>query len=342
MVESTVFGSNFAGPNSALSQQERPPQDSSSSMLPYRPHQQQQQPPSDSGASSMTSDNYYPPSTSGHHVPGGLYDPRTGRYYASTTLGNKVGITSFPNAGGGGSGSDGNSIHVLVEDGDDDGDGVGSGGPSAWTILTFVLLILASFFIGFLVNYGLRRARKRRKRVIITDDPTALNASTIVPPGAVSLTPSVANADMDIESMGGGRYPLAYQSKRPRGRRDSIGAGSIYSAPVQYVFDDDSSDDDDIEVVSTSGRKYFSTGYSDPPAHLYPSSKSPRFPHRTSISSAASKALHNSSIGSYLSSSYKGSSFRTRSSTTRDDYDQSSVDTSIRANSTRRARRNSL
>ena len=242
MAESTVFGSNFAGANSALSQQDRPPQDSSSSMTPYRP--QQQQTPSNSlssypaknvmtsgsTGSSMTPGNYNSPSSSGHHVPGGLYDPRTGRYYASTTLGS--GLTSFPNAGGGGSGSDGNSVHVLVEDGDDDGDGVGSGGPSAWTILTFVLLILASFSIGFLVNYGLRKAKKRRKRVIITDDPTALNASTIAPPGAVSFSPSVTNnADMDIESVGGGRYPLAFQSSRPRGRRDSIGAGSVYSAP---------------------------------------------------------------------------------------------------------------
>ena len=41
------------------------------------------------------------------------------------------------------------------------------------------------------------------------------------------------------------------------------------------------------------------------PPNLYPSSKSPRFPRRTSISSAASNALHTNSIGSYLSASYK-------------------------------------
>ena len=123
------------------------------------------------------------------------------------------------------------------------------------------------------------------------------------------------------------------------GWRDSIGAGSVYSAPVQYVFDDDSIDDDDIEVVSTSGRNI-----SQLVILILPLSVSIfQVPRRTSIiPSAASNALHTNSIGSYLSSSYKKPSFRTRSSYTRDDDDQSSTDTSVRANSTRRVRRNSL
>ena len=299
----------------------------------------------------------------------------TGRYYSSTSIGNGKGM-SFPVAGAGGSGtsggSDGNSIHVLVEDGDDD-EGGAAGGPSAWTILTFVLLMLASFFIGFLVNYGLRRARKRRKRVIITDDPTNLNGgATIVPPGAVSIAPSVANADMDIESMGGGRYPISFQPRR----RGSLGGNSVAytarSAPVQYVFDDDSDDDEDIEVISTSGRSYFPPDMiTDPPAHMYvdnqSNTQSRSYPRRMSgLSSSASKVMfsetnpYNESATSNLTSS-----FRTRSSTQpsttipeesggRGGYsdrsseresewaDQSSVDTATRVNSTRRVRRNSM
>ena len=234
--------------------------------------------------------------------------------------------------------------------------------------------MLASFFIGFLVNYGLRRARKRGKRVIITDDPTNLNGgATIVPPGAVSIAPSVANADMDIESMGGGRYPISFQQRR----RGSLGGNSVAytarSAPVQYVFDDDSDDDEDIEVISTSGRSYFPPDMiTDPPAHMYEdhqlSSKQSRsYPRRmTGLSSSASKVMfsennpYNESASSNLTSS-----FMTRSSTQpssaipeesdgRGGYserdseresewaDQSSVDTTTRTNSTRRVRRNSL
>ena len=388
---STVFGSNFNGPD--FSSSSANPQGGSSSS-PMAPNQLQQQPrptnvfPSYSGTPQqgpsngmppMMQGNYYQPSTGhssvGHHVPGGYFDPKSGRYYSSTSIGNGQGM-SFPSAGAGGSstsvGSDGNSIHVLVEDGDDD-EGGASSGPSAWTILTFVLLMLASFFIGFLVNYGLRRARKRRKRVIITDDPTNLNGgATIVPPGAVSIAPSVANADMDIESMGGGRYPISFQPRR----RGSLGGNSVAytarSAPVQYVFDD-SDDDEDIEVISTSGRSYFPPDIiTDPPAHMYEdhqlSSKQSRsYPRRMSgLSSSASKVMfsennpYNESASSNLTSS-----FRTRSSTQpsstipeesdgRGGYserdseresewaDQSSVDTPARANSTRRVRRNSL
>ena len=385
MASSTVFGSNSNGPDFGSGASA---QDSSSSAT--APNQLQQQPrptnvfPSYSGVPQGSSNgvmpgNYYQPSTgysagagNSHHVPGGYFDPMTGRYYSSTSIGKGM---SFPIAGAGergsSGGSDGNSIHVLVEDGDDD-EGGASGGPSAWTILTFVLLMLASFFIGFLVNYGLRRARKRRKRVIITDDPTNLNGgATIVPPGAVSVAPSVTNADMDIESMGGGRYPISFQPRR----RGSLGGNSVAytarSAPVQYVFDEDSDDDEDIEVISTSGRSYFPSGMlTDPPAHMYADNQSmqPRsYPRRLSgLSESASRVmfsetnpLHQESASSNLTSSFRTRSSAQPSSTSilesnGRDYsergseresewaDQSSVGTATRENSQRRVRRNSL
>lgn len=281
MASSTVFGSNFNGPDFSSSSSENPQGSSTTSTNVLPSYSGMPQQASSNGMPPMMQGNYNQPSSgfnsAGHHVPGGYFDPMTGRYYSSTSIGNGKG-TSFPIAGAGGSstsgGSDGNSIHVFVEDGDDD-EGGASGGPSAWTILTFVLLMLASFFIGFLVNYGLRRARKRRKRVIITDDPTNLNGGgTIVPPGVVSVAPSVANADIDVESMGGGRYPISFQPRR-RGSLggNSMGGNSVpsaRSAPVQYVFDDDSDDDEDIEVISTSGRRYFPpVMIADPPDHMY-------------------------------------------------------------------------
>ena len=116
MASSTVFGSNFNGPD--FSSTSTSPQASSSS--PMAPNQFQQQPrptnvfPSYSGMPQASSNgvmpgNQYqqPPrgynagTSNSHHVPGGYFDPMTGRYYSSTSIGNGKGM-SFPIAGAGG------------------------------------------------------------------------------------------------------------------------------------------------------------------------------------------------------------------------------------------------